>query len=255
MNRTIQRTVDVLDFISTASPKGVSLKEIIDYTRMPKSSAHDIVQSLLSLKLVEFSRFNDKKYVLGLGVFTLGMKYSQKNQNLISLCVKYLNPLADKFHRTGFAGVLDGTNIIYIHKYMGNEAKLATCNIGTKHPAYTTSLGKALVAYLSDEKQREVIENTEFVKKTGNTITSKEEFVENISQVRKLGYSIDDKENEVLMICYGAPVFDSTNEVIAAISLSDMKSNDFTDEEIGNQIKEAALQISTELGYTGNYGK
>lgn len=55
-----------------------------------------------------------------------------------------------------------------------------------------------------------------------------------------------------MMICFGAPIFDNTNKVIAAISLSDIKSDTYTNEEIGGAIKEAAEKISRELGYTGN---
>lgn len=252
INRAIQRAYDILQYLGDQGDAGATLKDITDKIELPKSTAHDIIQTLLHLGLIEGNKYNDKKYTLGLATFSLGMKYSKNNKSFVSICSKYLNPLADKFNRTGFVGVLDGITTIYVYKYMGRDAKLATCQIGTRHECYTTSLGKALVSFLDDNIRQEVVDKIEFKPKTDFTIKTKEDFLKEIEKVKKTGYSIDDKENETMMICFGAPIFDNTNKVIAAISLSDIKSDTYTNEEIGGAIKEAAEKISRELGYTGN---
>ncbi len=72
-----------------------------------------------------------------------------------------------------------------------------------------------------------------------------------LNDTKKRGYSIDNKENEKLMICYGAPIFDASNKVIAAVSFSDIKNPVLSDEEIGSKIRQCALSISIELGYSG----
>lgn len=122
MNRTIERAYDMLNIVAR-SKDGLSLVDIINEMNIPKSSAFDILHSLVSLRMIEPSRFNDKKYVLGINTYSLGIKYSQ-NKSLIDVCSKYVNELADKLKRTAFVGLLDGTDIIYIYKYMGTGAKL-----------------------------------------------------------------------------------------------------------------------------------
>lgn len=247
MNRTIERAYDMLNIVAR-SKDGLSLVDIINEMNIPKSSAFDILHSLVSLRMIEPSRFNDKKYVLGINTYSLGIKYSQ-NKSLIDVCSKYVNELADKLKRTAFVGLLDGTDIIYIYKYMGTGAKLATCMVGTKHEAYATALGKAYMGLLDDKMQNDLINSIDFKKKTSRTIDNAITLKKELQDVRVRGYSIDNKETEELMICYGAPIFDFTNNVIATISFSDMKSPSMSDDEIGKEIRNCALKISRELGY------
>ncbi|UKI50315.1 MAG: IclR family transcriptional regulator C-terminal domain-containing protein [Clostridium sp.] len=82
-----------------------------------------------------------------------------------------------------------------------------------------------------------------FIKKTNNTIKNKQDLIENFKNLsKKRGYSIDCKENEDLMICYGAPIFDSTSNIVAAISFSDVRNNDYSDEEIGGFVKRMCFE-------------
>lgn len=122
MNRTIRRTFDILNFIATGD--GVTLKEIIDNVKMPKSSAFDIVHSLLELNFIEPNYYNDKKYELGINAFALGQKYTQK-KSFVDICAKHLMPLANELERTTFVGVRNGAEVIYVYKFMGDGAKLA----------------------------------------------------------------------------------------------------------------------------------
>ncbi len=248
MNRTISRTFDILNFI--ASRDGVTLKEIIENVNMPKSSAFDIVHSLLELNFIEPNFYNDKKYELGIKAFALGQKYTQK-KSFVEICAKHLMPLADELERTTFVGVRSGTDVIYVYKYTGEGAKLATCNVGSTHPVYTTALGKSLLAYLEPNIQMDLLNKISFIEKTNNTIKNKESLLIDLRDTKKRGFSIDNKENEKMMICYGAPIFDGSNKLIAAISFSDIKNPVLSDEEIGSKIRQCALDISTELGYSG----
>ena len=71
MNRTIGRAYEALALLGS-HPSGLTLKEITQSLQIPKSSAFDIVQILLGLKLAAISKANDKKYVLGVKFFHSG---------------------------------------------------------------------------------------------------------------------------------------------------------------------------------------
>ncbi len=249
MNNTIKKAYDILEIVADSKERGLSLSEIITLTGIPKSTAFDIVKSLCALNLLATSQFNEKKYILGVKVYSLGLKYTY-NKNLLATCQKYLIPLANRLEQTVFVAILDGQSIIYIFKYMSDKAILASCEVGTKHNAYTTALGKSLLSFIKEDYLESIINNTGFDKLTEHTINSKEELLAQIKEIRKRGYAIDVKENEVMRVCYGAPIFDASDKVIAAISMSDMEKDQLTSEEMGKIIRECALNISHELGYS-----
>ncbi len=197
MNRTIVRAFEALEYIST-SEDGFTLKEITDKLDIPKSSAFNIVQTLLNLNLVAESRYNDKKYVLGAMTYSLGMRYLDK-QDYLEACKTYLIPLADEVHRNCFIGVLDKDKVLYIFKHVGDGAKLATCDIGTRQDLYFTGLGKVLLAYSDPNKVNQIIKGITFVQKTPNTITNAPDLYAELERTRERGYAIDDREVELYM--------------------------------------------------------
>lgn len=249
MNRTIFRAFEALNFIGN-NPNGLSLKEITEELGIPKSSAFDIIQTLLELKVIAPSNYNEKKYVLGSAIYSLGMKYVS-NANFLNVVEEVLNPLANEFHRNAFVAVMDDTEIVYIYKYVGKDAKLATCNLGTRSDLYSTSLGKVLLAFANEDVKRNVIDRITFEKHTKNTIDNKVQLLKELDKVRELGYAIDDREREEHALCFGAPIYDYTQNVVAAISLSDMYSTTINRDELVSKLKECARVISRRLGYRG----
>ena len=83
---------------------------------------------------------------------------------------------------------------------------------------------------------------------TQNTITNREKLLEELEKTKTLGYSLDINEHVNTTVCCGAPIFDYTGEVIAAISLSDVLLGSI--EIMGKEVAEAARVISNTLGYS-----
>jgi len=250
MNRTVERTFKILQLIAD-SKRGITLKEITDEMGMAKSSVFVIVQSLLELNYISTLRDNDKKYCLGIETFSLGMKYVV-DMSLIKECTTNLQPIAEKYNKTAFVAVLNGTKIVYIYKYVAQNAKLATCAIGTRKDAYATSLGKAILAFLPKDEQSEILDKIDFKPLTDFTITSKEQLLEELQKTKERGYALDNRELEKITSCSGAPIFDYTGRVIAAVSLSDIYNETIDDEQVAKELREVAMQISKSLGYYPN---
>lgn len=129
MNRTVERTLAILELIAN-SENGITLQEIAQAMDMAKSSAFVVVHSLLELQYIKTVENNDKKYCLDIRTFSLGMKYVS-DLTLIKQCGSYLPALAEKYNKTAFVGVLNGTQVVYLYKYVGRNARLATCAIGS----------------------------------------------------------------------------------------------------------------------------
>lgn len=247
MNRTVRRAFQVLKYVAKEDD-GLTLTEITELLDCPKSSAFNIIQTLLNLDLLSESKANNKKYQLGPENYVLGMNY-YKRLDLVDLFKEFLPGIGDKLHRNCFGGILKGDKVLYIYKYAGEGAKLATCDKGTKAELYCTGLGKVLLAYSSSDYQKKVIDNMTFIKKTERTISTKEQLYKELEEVRKKGYACDNREIEDHMICFAAPVFNFSGECVAAVSISDMYTESTDCEFLGQQIRNVALEISKRIGY------
>ena len=247
MNRTVERTFAILQLIAE-SKGGITLQEIANEMEMAKSSTYVIVQTLLELNYITTVQNNNKKYCLGIEAFSLGMKYVD-DMSLVKQCSIYLPPIAERYSKTAFVAVLQGTKVVYIYKYVAQKARLASCALGSRKDAYATSLGKAIIAFLPEEEQKELLDKIQFKALTERTITSKESLMEELEKTRLRGYSLDAKELEDITSCCGAPIFDYSGKVIAAISLSDIYNKELDDEVVAEELKDIALQITISLGY------
>jgi len=244
-NRTVERTIEILDLLSKNS-HGLSLSEIKQTMNIPKSSAYDIIITLQDLGMIELLDERLKIYGLGIRSFTIGNRYTE-NLDLIKIARPYIKELSEKLNKTVFLGVMTGTKVVYIDKYTPSDEILQTCAIGSENSLHCTSLGKALLSYAPNYEK--VKDKIELVSKTENTITNYEDLEKELEATRLRGYSIDDREHREHMFCSGAPIFDHSSKVIAAISNTGLydENKDYQSEFI--LIKEAAEEISKKLGY------
>jgi len=251
LNRTVERSMEILQLVSK-SENGLTLQELSSKLDVPKSSVYVIVQTLLSSGYIIPYRFNDKRYCLGIRLFSLGMKYLE-GQNLVGECVHYLNPLAEKFKKTVFAGVLEGDVIVYVHKYIGQGSALNSCALGSRHEVYATALGKAALAFLDEKTQNRIINKLTLNSVTQNTITSKEKLIKDLEITKKRGYAIDLKEHENSTVCCGVPIFDYEGNVLAAISVTDIYNEKEDYDKIAHELVICGKEISKAFGFSGTY--
>lgn len=247
MNRTVERTFAILQLIAD-SKQGITLQEIANEMDMAKSSAFVIVQTLLDLNYITTVQNNNKKYCLGIETFSLGMKYVN-DMSLVRQCAIYLPAIAEKYNKTAFVAVLDGSQVVYIYKYVAKNARLASCALGTRKDAHATALGKSLLAFLTPDELSKVLSAVQYKAITKNTIVSEKQLMEELKKTKERGYSLEVGELEDITSCCGAPIFDYTDKVVAAVSLSDIHNEKVNDEEIAEELKEVSLMISKNLGY------
>ncbi len=247
INRTTQRTIRILDLISK-NPNGLSLTEISKALEIPKTSAYDIVNTLLHMNVITELDHELKKFGIGLKAFEIGSAYIQ-NTELVKIVERPLKELADRLHRTVFLGVESGGEITYLNKYEPNIAIITTANLGSKNPVYCTGLGKSILAGYSAERLNEILDNIELVPKTMYTITTKEELLLELEKIRHRGYALDNRELEENMFCIAAPIFNHKNEVVAAISSAGIYDEKIDVSKYGEIVSKTALGISKKLGY------
>jgi len=245
-SRAAIRTIDILELIASES-KGLSLTEISSTLDIPVTSASDIINALLEKEMIEVIDKRSKIYGIGVKAYFIGNSFIA-NTTLVDKSKDIIEDLSKKTHKTVFLGKEVNDKITYIYKYEPENNLVATCPIGSRTNLHCTSLGKCILA--NNKELLKNLEGKELVKKTEHTITDYNELLIELDKVKKQGYAIDDKEQNEHLLCIGAPVFDGSNEVVAAVSISGLHMKDIDIEAEAAMVKESAMQISRKMGYT-----
>jgi len=125
-------------------------------------------------------------------------------------------------------------------------------SLGARLYAHCSALGKVLLAYSPEEEVKQIIRSAGLPSFTPNTITDEEELAQALAKIRKQGYAYDLEEILPDLCCVGAPIYNYTGQVIAAISMS-IPAYRFrrSQAEYRDAIVRTAKAISSRLGYYG----
>ena len=196
------------------------------------------------------------KYRLALGAIDLGMAAL----GAMGLCMhahSYLEELSEGTGYTVQLGVLDGSEVLLVAEIAGTrrgqgQAPAGTGRVGSRLPAYCTSLGKVLLAFLRSEQRLKLISEMELQKRGPRTLTSRQALGHQLDDVRDEGLGIDDEELMVASCAIAAPVRDEFGDVVAAVSvLAQNGAIELEDLEcrVTGQLIATADRISTRLGW------
>jgi DNA-binding IclR family transcriptional regulator len=162
--------------------------------------------------------------------------------------------LAETIGETVQCAVLDGTSNVYIHvNESGVDHRLVLqSRIGSRVPAYSTGLGKALLASLSDDELRRRFADHNFQRFTPNTISNLDQLLEATEVVRREGFSTDDEEFTIGLRCIAGVIRDHEGNVAAAVSVAipDVRwSSEWEGRALG-ALRNSVTEISANLGYS-----
>ncbi len=214
--RSLDRAVAVLDLLGE-SDTPLALADICQIMKVHKSTAH---RSLMVLERSAFiERTHDNRFRLGLKLYELGNR-AVEQIDLRERIMPHFRRLATQLGETVHLGVLQKASVIYLEKIEPNRRICMTSKTGSTNPAYCTSMGKAMLAFLPEDILEQTISRIRFIPYTTKTIRSPQELLKSLDRVRRRGYAIDDEEIEAGVRCVGAPVFDDNRYPIAAVSIS-----------------------------------
>ncbi len=213
----LDRVVAILDLLG-ASDDSLSLAEICQRMSLHKSTAHRALMALERTGMIE--RAPASRYRLGLKLYDMGSR-AVEQIDLRSRLHPHLRKLALRVGETVHLGVLHKTRVVYINKIEPiNRRVCISSRTGTSNPVYSTSLGKAILAYMPAEEVAKTISKIQFNAFTAKTLTSPSELVDALERVRRRGYAVDDEEMEIGTRCVGAAILDVNGQPIAAVSVS-----------------------------------
>lgn len=215
--QSIHRAVAILKLFLN-SPGYLSFTEISRSSGLNQATAYRLVATLVKDDLLEQSP-ETRKYRLGVAALALGNSYIRSN-DLYQRSLSKLIELRDECGETVHLAILNECEIVYINKIPGlHPIGLMSSNVGGRSPAYSTAVGKVLLAYLPQDKLSTLFKEVNFISRTPRTITSYNELLAELERVRSQGYAIDQEENEMGVACVATPIFDQDG-IKAAVSIS-----------------------------------
>jgi IclR family KDG regulon transcriptional repressor len=241
----VLRVLELLD----QSPAGLQLKEVAAKTGINKSTVHRFLTHLEA----EAYLFRDVEgtYMLGPKLVRLGSGVNFQ-ATLCNISRPTLEKLRKTTDETVNLAILDGFSILYLDVLESFHTFRLVSQIGMRRTLYCTSLGKAILANMDDERRKEeIFASIQFDPHTSRTLTSVARLKKDLIQTREQGFSLDDEEAVVGARCIGAAIYGSDGKVVGAISVSGPISR-VSKERLpffSSEISKAAHEISWRLGY------
>jgi len=252
--QSIDRALQILELFSLEKPEwGVT--EISKALNIYKSNVHNVLTTLAEKGFIIKDSKTDK-YKLGIKFFELG-SIVIKNMDLRKIAHPYIEELSKEFNETVHLGILDKGRVISIEGEESAKGLSSHIEIGRRAPLHCTAVGKAIMAYLSEEEINLIIKEKGLKRFTENTITTKKDLRNEFKKIREQGYAVDNIEHEEGVRCVAGPIRDYTGKVIASMSISGpaFRINEGKIPIIAKKVKEYCNCISKEMGFNFNQKK
>lgn len=242
----LARAINVLFVFSATRPKR-SLDSLATELAINKAS---LLRILRTLEAKKFLIHTDELYSLGPRVLELGNVYLS-TLSVHDVARPEMTRLAETCGQTVSLAILDDFDVVYIAIEHAQREVGIQGEIGGRHPAHATGLGKVLLADLEPSRLDALLAGRILKQLTPRTISTAEVLKERLNSVRKDGTALDDEERGIGIRCIAAPIRDRSGSVGAAISLAGPIFH-MTDEKIPffkERLLKAAATISERLGY------
>jgi len=245
----VERTLSLLELLSEAK-NGLTLPELSRRLELPKSSTYCL---LVTLQRRGYLLRNDRthRYMFGLKLFSLA-NMALNGVKLREQAAPFLQTLMQRSRLTVHMAILEEDEAVLIEKVEPpGLVRLATW-IGKRLELHCSGVGKCLLVYLPESEFLRLVRDRGLTRNNENTITSIRRLKQEMAQIRRMGYSLEDEEGEIGCRCVGAPVFDHSGKVIAAISVAGTTAQILTEDfaYYGEMVREAASDISEVLGFS-----
>lgn len=228
----------------------LSISELSERLLMDKATVHRLVNTIKCAGFV-YQNEENKKYSNSFKLLAMGNRVVDRT-GIKHISTQMIKDLAEKTGETINLGVRVGNHIVYVDKRESNSTIKVGLGIGVRVPSYCSGMGKAILAFTSDDVLQHILDSTSYQKFTEKSITDKSMILEEFQKIRERGYAIDDEEYVIGLVCLAAPIFDYHGNPVAAISVSSPKYRYDEGKHLhlySNLVVDAAQKISRQLGH------
>ncbi len=199
------------------SHASMTLSEVAERANIDRAKAR---RYLLTLHALGYVHKDKRQFSLTPKTLSIGASYlgGVHHHDIIQF---YLERVTEQTGESCSFAVLDGDEVVYIARSAAKHRLLSIgISVGTRLPAAYTSMGRAILANLSDEQLRNYVDNVELISHTPYSITDRAQFLQTLQQAAEKQYVVVNQELDTGLLSLALPVYKSNNELIGAINVS-----------------------------------
>lgn len=213
--RSFERGLAVIRAFDAEHP-ALTLSEVARACELTRAAAR---RFLLTLADLGYVHTDGRRFRLTPRVLELGYAYLA-GYTLPQIAEPHLEQLVARVRESSSLCVLDGDDIVYVARVPTRRIMTASITVGTRFPAYVTSVGRVILAHLPDEDAEARLARVELKPLTPRTIGTPQALRAELRRVRRQGYAVVDQELEEGLRSVAAPVRDRDGEVVAAVNIA-----------------------------------
>jgi len=213
--QSFARGLSVIRSFSAEAPSQ-TLSEVAQRAGLTRAGARRILLTLEGLGYVESQ---GRQFRLTPKILDLGFAYLS-SLPLWNVAEPVMEALVAEVKESCSAAVLEGGDIVYVLRVPTHKIMSINLGLGSRLPAYCTSMGRVLLAGLSDDELRARLAASERTARTARTVTDALELERIVVQVRQQGWCLVNQELEEGLVSLAAPIRDRSCRVIAALNIS-----------------------------------
>ncbi len=214
---SVQKAFRILTAFSSAEPR-LTLTQIVEKLGVDKSTAQRFTHTLLVMGYLKKDSVT-KTLSVTVKVLDLAHTYLASNP-LIAAAMPYMVHLNRETGETVNLTVLDGAEIVFVSRVVGNHLLSTGVVVGTRLPAYATATGLAMMSRLGNEDVARLLKMSDLRAFTPMTVYKPDKILERLRTARMKGYVLSAGDHFSNDISLGAPILSRTDSVVGGISLS-----------------------------------
>jgi IclR family pca regulon transcriptional regulator len=199
-----------------AENRELTLSDVARATGLNRASARRFLHTLVELGYV---RTDGRLFALRPKILELGYAYLS-SLSLPEVAMPHLEQLVERVHESSSVSVLDGDEVVYVARVPTRRIMRIAIAVGTRFPAYATSMGRVLLAGQSDDWLDGYFATAALTSITARTTVDAKKLLAELHRIRRDGYALVDQELEDGLRAIAAPIRDRDGRVIAAVNIS-----------------------------------
>lgn len=239
--RAVERAMRLLRLFSEDNRQW-TLAALSRAVGVPKSTALGLLRTLQACGMLE--TVGPGVYRLGLEVLKLGY-VARVSIELPRFVLALMEDVLEKTGQIVYLAVPCDGRVLYVEALYPPKRRVPYSAVGRTAPMHCTALGKAMLAHMTAEQVRHVIERHGLPRFTEHTLTDPDALARELEQVRRQGYATDRREHDPMVACVGVPLWARNGQLAGALSVSGPFSV-FTDSAVA-QFAETLIHVSGEL--------
>ncbi len=247
--KSARRALDLIDLIAASG--SMSFQEIVD-TRLPKSSAHGLLSTLVESGWLE--RSATRRYTLGLRAWQVGQTYDG-HRLLLEVADPILDRVVTELGETVQLARLDGIESVYIAIRLSPHPMRLASAVGMRLHAHATGIGKALLSTLEPAEARRRLESVVLPRLTDHTTTDVSQLMNRLDRAREVGFAVDDEEFIEGCRCVAVPITtEQETGIVSALSVTmpTQRTNHRWPHSLYPALRDAAVDIRRGMGLHGS---